>query len=62
MPEIAVARRLHRVRELAAAVDVGERTVYHWIARGEVKAFRVGRGWRIPAAEFRRVTGDSQAA
>ena len=35
------ARRLVRVRELAAAWDVPERTVYDMIAKGRMPAYRI---------------------
>jgi len=56
---LLVARPL-TVRQAARREAVSERTVYRWLASGELQAHRAGRGWRIPveALERRRVEAD----
>ncbi len=41
--------------ELAAYVQCDPRTIVRMIAMGSVVAFRVGRNWRIPLKEARRM-------
>lgn len=44
--------RLLRVREVAEALSVSNMTVYRLIHDGEIRAFRVGHGWRVPEADL----------
>lgn len=44
--------RLLRVREVAEALSVSNMTVYRLIRDGEIRAFRVGHGWRVPEADL----------
>jgi excisionase family DNA binding protein len=39
--------------EVARLLKVGRRTVLDWIKRGELKAIRIGKLYRIPADELR---------
>jgi excisionase family DNA binding protein len=41
----------------AAALDVGIKTLYHAIERGEIRAVRLGRAIRVPRAEIARLLG-----
>jgi len=36
------------VKEVAGLLRVCENTVYNWIHSGKLRAFKVGRDWRIP--------------
>lgn len=45
--------RLLRVREVADALAVSNMTVYRLIRDGELRAFRIGHGWRVPEADLR---------
>lgn len=45
----------YTIYELAAAWGCSWRTIWRMIQRGELAAFRVGRSWRISAAERLRV-------
>ena len=53
-----------KVEEVAARLKVQERTVRDWILRGELEAYKIGKGWRIrrdhfdEAMEARRVSTD----
>ena len=53
-----------KVEEVAARLKVQERTVRDWILRGELQAYKIGKGWRIrrdhfdEAMEARRVSTD----
>ncbi len=40
------------VATIAAFLDVDENTIYEMAADGALPAFKVGRLWRIPRAEF----------
>lgn len=48
----AVQPRLLRVREVADALAVSNMTVYRLIRDGELRAIRVGHGWRIAEADL----------
>ena len=57
-----------KVEEVAARLKVQERTVRDWILRGELRAYKIGKEWRIrrdhfdEAMEARRVsTGPTQS-
>lgn len=38
------------VREASDALRVSTKTIRKWIARGMLKARKIGRGWLIPAS------------
>jgi excisionase family DNA binding protein len=49
-------RRLaHPINEAAELLAVDRRTVYRMLARGELRAVRVGARQRIPAGELERL-------
>ncbi len=56
-----------KVEEVAARLKVQERTVRDWILRGELQAYKIGKGWRIrrdhfdEAMEARRSTDPTQS-
>ncbi|HEV2370397.1 MAG TPA: helix-turn-helix domain-containing protein [Acidimicrobiales bacterium] len=45
--------RLLRVKEVAEALSVSNMTVYRLIRDGQLRAFRVGHGWRVPESDLR---------
>lgn len=45
------------VSEAAHTLNLAEGTVREMCRSGEIKAVKVGRAWRIPAAEMARLTG-----
>ena len=51
------AERNVKVSLLAKAAGTAPNTLYQAIARGEVKAVRIGKAVRIPAHEARRLLG-----
>lgn len=55
-------RAFCRPREVAEHFLVDVRTVRYWIAKGDLKAVKVGQGWRIPIAELHRLAGSTEAA
>lgn len=40
------------VKEVATYLRVGRVTVWRWCKDGTIPAYRVGRNWRIPRADF----------
>jgi excisionase family DNA binding protein len=42
-----------RVREVAEALAVSTMTVYRLIREGELRALRIGQGWRVPEADLK---------
>jgi excisionase family DNA binding protein len=42
------------VEELAEKLRVNKMTIYRWIKAGKLAAAKVGKGYRIPKAEFER--------
>jgi len=53
MPE-----RFYTVEELAVYLKVAEQTLRAWIRAGKVRAVRLGRSYRIPIAEVRRMISE----
>lgn len=51
------AGRNIKVPPLAREANTAPGTLYKAIARGEVQAVRIGKGFRIPAHEARRLLG-----
>ncbi len=47
--------RFLKPREVAELLRVHRVTVTEWIRAGRIKAIRVGRLWRIPESEVRRL-------
>lgn len=45
------------VQAAAAALRIGQVQAYRAVASGELPAFRIGRSWRVPTAELRRMLG-----
>lgn len=55
-------RMAHPINEAAELLAVDRRTVYRMLARGELRAVRVGARQRIPADELARLTRPAEAA
>jgi excisionase family DNA binding protein len=51
MPEQGEAVRFRTVSEVAALLRVSNMTVYRLINSGELPAVRIGRSFRLPAAD-----------
>lgn len=47
--------KLHRVREIAAQLQVCERTVYQWIRDGKLEAVRFGSTIRVPEEAIQKM-------
>jgi excisionase family DNA binding protein len=47
-----LTRQFLTVKEVADLLKVGEATVRHWIKGGELRAFDVGREWRIAPGDL----------
>ncbi len=47
--------RMWRVREVAELLRVHRATVNEWIRQGRIRAVRVGKLWRIPDSEVKRI-------
>ena len=46
---------MRKISELATELGVSQNTILRLCKDGRIKAVRVGRVWRIPDQEFRRV-------
>ena len=44
--------KLYTVAELSQKWRISPQTVQRWIREGKIKAFKVGRSWRIPEQAF----------
>lgn len=49
-----VEKSHYTVKEIATDLAVSEETVRNWIRNGELQAVDIGRGYRIPVAEYKR--------
>jgi len=47
-----LTEKYYTVKEVAELLKVTERTVRNWIRKGQIKAIKIGRVWRIPANQF----------
>ncbi len=52
-----IDERTYTVQEVADFMHVKIRTVYAWIKKGKLNAFRVGRFWCISESELNRIMG-----
>jgi excisionase family DNA binding protein len=55
-------RQLLRIGEVAEALGLSKATTYRLIARGALRAVRVGSRLRVPAAEIDRVAREGAPA
>jgi excisionase family DNA binding protein len=58
MPEQGEAVHFRTVSEVAALLRVSNMTVYRLINSGELPAVRIGRSFRLPAADVDRYVAD----
>ncbi len=61
-PQQHPRRMAHPINEAAELLAVDRRTVYRMLARGELRAVRVGARQRIPADELARLTRPDEVA
>jgi len=47
------------VREVAAYLKLSRTTIWRWCHDGRLRAFKVGRGWRIHRSEVERIVGQN---
>lgn len=47
-------REFYRAEELAEKLDVNIMTIYRYIKAGKLKAYKIGKEYRIDHVEFRR--------
>ncbi len=45
------------VREVAEYLKLSRTTIWRWCNEGKLRAFKVGRGWRIHRSEIEKITG-----
>lgn len=45
---------VYTLEEIEQLLQVTRRTIYNWIKSGKLRAFKVGRGWRVSRAELDR--------
>ena len=57
-----IERLLFTFQETAFALGVCERTARNLVARGELRAVRIGRSVRVPLEEIRRIAGGAELA
>lgn len=48
------AERWYGTRKVAVTLDVSPRTVARWIRKGDMKAVKIGRIWRVKGSEVDR--------
>jgi len=48
------------VQEVADYLKLSRTTVWRWCNEGKLRAFKVGRGWRIRRAEVERLMGGAR--
>ena len=47
------------VREVAEYLKLSRTTIWRWCHVGKLRAFKVGRGWRIHRSEMERIVGQN---
>ena len=50
-------RELYTLKQAANILQVSPRTMWSWITKGKVQAFKVDLGWRITREEIQRIKG-----
>ena len=50
------------VREVAEYLKLSRTTIWRWCLEGKLKAFKVGRGWRIHQSEMEKIVGQNLGA
>lgn len=57
-PTIEIRRRTYTVAEAALLIGVSRSTAYELVARGELRAIRLGRRWVVPVSTVAEIVGD----
>jgi excisionase family DNA binding protein len=52
---LPMARQSMTVTQAAAAAGCSSTTIYRWIRAGDIQAYRIGHGVRIPVTEVERL-------
>lgn len=47
---------VYTLKEIQDLLQVTRRTLYNWIKGGKLKAFRIGKEWRVTKEELQRFT------
>lgn len=45
--------KFYTTKEVAEVLSVSEKTIYNWIDQKKIKAYKVGRKWRIDEQDLR---------
>jgi len=53
-----IRRRTYTVAEAALLIGVSRSTAYELVARGELRAIRLGRRWVVPVSTVAEIVGD----
>lgn len=57
-PTKQIRRRTYTVAEAALLIGVSRSTAYELVARGELRAIRLGRRWVVPVSTVAEIVGD----
>jgi excisionase family DNA binding protein len=57
-PTKQIGRRTYTVAEAALLIGVSRSTAYELVARGELRAIRLGRRWVVPVSTVAEIVGD----
>lgn len=52
---------IYTLEEIEKLLQVTRRTLYNWIKDGQLKAFKVGRGWRVTKEALEEFTKQGTA-
>lgn len=52
--------QVYTIRELAEALRSTKQNIHRHVKRGNIRAVRIGGMWRVPRAEYLRLTGQSE--
>jgi len=47
------------VKEVSEFLRISRTTIWRWCNEGKLRAFKAGRGWRIPRSSLEQLTGNS---
>ena len=53
----SVVDEILTVREVAKYLKLSRTTVWRWVKEGKLRAFKLGRSWRVRRSELERITG-----
>jgi excisionase family DNA binding protein len=46
------------VKEVSQFLRISRTTIWRWCNEGKLRAFKAGRGWRIPRSALEQMTGN----